>query len=355
MTINTVDNQPTAVSLQVTDYLLVWQAGQAPPTRKLPVSGLAAYYASLSGATFTGAVTISSGGFTVTGNSTITGTLTLSSTLTVSGGGVSVTGNSTVAGTLGVTGALSGALYNYLAGLTLSNDGVSPNSVLDIEAGVCSDSTNAVSIVLGAFTKSTSATWAAGTGNGGMGTGLTIADSTWYHVFAIINAGSPDVYFDTSITAANAPSSTTAFRRIGSFLTDGSAHILGFNQNGDEFIWTAFISESGITSPISTTSVLQSLAGVPPGVKVNALIRAEASGSAPTRVLLNSPAETAVSGTTLASNNNSNLIVQLNSQAVGGWFNIRTNASNQIQSVAGGSTTLIIKTNGWIDTRGRLA
>jgi len=79
---------------------------------------------------------------------------------------------------------------SYLAGLILSNDGTSPNTVLDISAGQCVDSTNAFVINLAAFTKSTGGSWAAGSGSNGMGTGLTIANSTWYHVFAIIKGQS---------------------------------------------------------------------------------------------------------------------------------------------------------------------
>lgn len=105
MTINTVNNQPAAASLQLTDYLLAWQNSQSPSTRKLTVSGLSAYYASLSGATFTGAVTISSGGFAVTGNSTITGTLTLTSSLTISAGGAAITGNLSNSGSITVGAA----------------------------------------------------------------------------------------------------------------------------------------------------------------------------------------------------------------------------------------------------------
>lgn len=125
----------------------------------------------------------------------------------------------------------------YINGYTLSNDGTTPNSVLDIAVGYASDSTNASMITGTTFKKSTAGSWTAGTGNNGMGTGLTIAASTWYHVFAIIKSGAYDVYFDTSATAANAPSGTTYFRRIGSFLTDGSVHILGFNQQGNRIYW----------------------------------------------------------------------------------------------------------------------
>lgn len=148
--------------------------------------------------------------------------------------------------------AIGPQFRSYLAGLQLSNDATTPNSVLDISAGVCRDSTNAATITLGAFTKSTAGTWVAGSGNNAMGAGLTIAASTWYHVFAIINAGAADVYFDTSVTAANAPASTTAHRRIGSFLTDGSAHIVAFTQNGDEFLWK---QEFQNTSAVNTTTV----------------------------------------------------------------------------------------------------
>lgn len=165
-------------------------------------------------------------------------------------------------------------LRSYIAGLTLSNDSGTPDSVLDIAAGQCADSTNAVMINLGAFTKSTGGSWAAGSGGNGMGNGLTIADSTWYHVFAIINSGVPDVYFDTSVTAANAPSLTTAFRRIGSFKTDGSANILAFVQDEETFYWGAIIAEPNISNVTpSSSGTKYVLTGTPPGVKTRALIR----------------------------------------------------------------------------------
>lgn len=48
-----------------------------------------------------GGLTISAGGAAITGNSTVTGTMTISDAVTVSKGGVTVTGNSTITGTLG--------------------------------------------------------------------------------------------------------------------------------------------------------------------------------------------------------------------------------------------------------------
>lgn len=135
--------------------------------------------------------------------------------------------------------AAGSVINGYIYGFTLSNDGGTPNSVLDVAAGYAADSTNASMITGTAFTKSTAGSWVAGTGNNGMGVGLTIANNTWYHVYAIIKGGSYDVYFDTSASAANAPASTTYFRYIGSFRTDGSHNILTFTQYGQTFYWAS--------------------------------------------------------------------------------------------------------------------
>lgn len=243
---------------------------------------------------------------------------------------------------------------SYLAGLTLSNDGVTPNSVLDIAAGTCADSTNTVSISLGVFTKTTGGSWTAGSGAIGMGTGLTIANSTWYHVFAIINAGAADIYFDTSVTASNKPSGTTAFRRLGSFLTDTSAHIVAFSQNGNEFLW--LVPSADATSVGITTSASNQGLGVPAGIVVNALFRASfiATSAADTGLLISSLSE----GNNAAGNPNNSLVssyIAANSSAVttAGAFNIRTNTSSQIRVRGTGNGSYSVATNGWIDTRGR--
>jgi hypothetical protein len=245
-----------------------------------------------------------------------------------------------------------GALRSYLAGLTLANDGVTPNSVLDIAAGACADSTNTVMINLGAFTKSTAGAWVAGSGGNGMGLGLTIAASTWYHVFAIIVAGVPDVYFDTSVTAANLPASTTAFRRLGSFKTDGSSHIIAFSQNGDEFLWTvAQNNANGLTVGNSLVALT-----VPTGIKVNALFRANYNDTAGiSEVIFLSPDETDQGPSGAAASLDLGA-VSAGGPTMGGSFNRRTNTSGQIRAHSTGSTgVLSIGTNGWIDTRGRFS
>lgn len=81
----------------------------------------------------TGGITVSgqisgSGGIIVTGNSFISGTLATSSTFTVSGGGAVVTGNSSVTGTLSVSGLLNGAVGIQDSGVRV----YSPNNTFKI-------------------------------------------------------------------------------------------------------------------------------------------------------------------------------------------------------------------------------
>ncbi len=159
-------------------------------------------------------------------------------------------------------GGGSSVVNGFINGFTLANDGTTPNTVLDEAAGYAADSTNAVMITGTAFKKSTAGTWAAGSGANGMGTGLTIAASTWYHVFAIINGGSYDVYFDTSPTAANAPAGTTAFRYIGSFRTNASSQILAFTQWGQKFKWASNVNDLASGTATSQTSITLT---TPPG------------------------------------------------------------------------------------------
>jgi hypothetical protein len=304
----------------------------------MPISSLGTYYAALSGAAFTGPVSMSS-------------TLTTNGAVTITAGGITVTGTtSTVNGALAVTGPLSGALTNYLSGMILSNDGSTPNTVLDISAGQCADSTNATVVVLPAFTKSTGGAWASGSGSNGMGNGLTIANSTWYHVFAILNGGNPDVYFDTSVTAGNAPTGTTASRRIGSFLTDGSAHIIPFNQAGDLFTWKTPVLDVNAATPTSGAQNAVTIS-VPTGVIVTAqmnLSASYASGGGTTLFVyptfLSATPALAVVKAFVAGTSNAGVVQCLTNNA----------SKVSVKLTYGGSTTYSLETTGWLDQRGRL-
>ena len=241
---------------------------------------------------------------------------------------------------------------SYLAGLTLSNDGGTPNSILDIAAGQCIDSTNAFVINLGAITKSTAGSWAAGSGQNGMGTGLSIAASTWYHVFAILNGGSPDVYFDTSISGNNAPAGTKGFRRIGSFKTDGSSHIIAFTQNGDEFLWKTPIQD--MSAVATSASAASKTFTVPTGLEVWALFKATlswSSGAVVNSVFYPLDMGTQASGTPTGYND---FISNSSSTLSSGSLSVRTNTSAQVGWVSSATTGLVsAATYGWIDARGQ--
>jgi hypothetical protein len=251
-------------------------------------------------------------------------------------------------------GCMGGTIQrSYLAGLTLSNDGTSPNTVLDVAAGMAADSTNATYVTLSStLVKATQGAWAAGSGSNGMGNGLTVAASTWYHVFAIVNGSSPDVYFDTSPAAANAPSGTTAFRRVGSFKTDSSSHIIAFTQNGDDFLWRTPVNDVNVSN--LSTSATNFTLSVPTGVQVIAHTRGYAvSPNAQSNMLCSSPDETG-STTSNSPIGNLNLAFSVTNIGIGYQRDIRTNTSAQEQCVSSASSTTYVEdTNGWIDRRGR--
>jgi hypothetical protein len=239
---------------------------------------------------------------------------------------------------------------SYLGGCQLSNDGSSPTTVLDFAGGVCRDTANATNIVISPMTKSIAGTWAAGSGSHGMGSGLTATANAWYHVFAIIKSGSADIYFDTSISAANAPSGTTATRRIGSILLDGSANIVAFSQNGDEFLLvTPIVNENAATPPSSATLVAIS---VPPNVKVNALLSSTLTfATAGNAIAFYSPDQT---GFSLGLAGSESLRVENSGEQMAGQFNVRTNTSQEINVKAlDGNGTYYLTTQGYIDRRGR--
>jgi len=247
--------------------------------------------------------------------------------------------------TLSTTNLAAFPLRGYLAGLNLANDGVSPNTVIDVSAGICCSDDATTMMSLAAFTKSLAAAWSAGSGNGGLDTG-TVAASTWYHVFVIerTDTGIADVLLSLSATAPVLPANYTKKRRVGAIRTDASSHILAFSQNGDEFLWAAAVGDVNVSN-LGTTPTLFALT-VPTGVKVNALIRAVATPSNVT--LINSPDENAV-GTNAPAGN-----LTIGGGETAGGGNTRTNTGGQIRAVANAASTVFqIATYGWTDKRGR--
>ena len=245
-------------------------------------------------------------------------------------------------------------IAGYLFGLTLSNDVGTPDTVLDIAAGACADSTGTVMITLGDFTKSTAGAWAAGSGQNGMGAGLTLANSTWYHVFACINAGVSDIFFDTGAAGIHALIGTTALRRIGSFKAGSAGAIWKFAQHGDRFDLGTPVSEYNGT-PGVTTGVLLTLVAVPTGVIVTARLSGNMSDltTPNTIAYLSSPTQTdiiAVGG---------GVAITVTTGTISGGpttylAEVDTDTSQRIRRRVNSTTAVLnIVTNGWIDQRGR--
>ncbi len=244
------------------------------------------------------------------------------------------------------------AAQNYLSGLTLSTAGGS--GTMSVAAGVANDSTNASFMTLAALSKTT-ASWAVGSGNGGIDTG-SIANSTWYHFYVIerTDTGVVDVIFSLSASVPTLPTNYTLYRRIGSGKTDGSAHWLAFVQLGDQFLLSTPVAD--ISSPaLSTTPSLISLASVPTGIQVQALMRGALSiGTLGGAILINSPDE--ASGAVSGVSGNVTVGPPLTSFAFAFQPpSVRTNTSAQIRIVAasGSTYTLNMATYGWIDSRGK--
>lgn len=248
--------------------------------------------------------------------------------------------------------ASTGALTGFLGGLTLSTAGSS--GTFGIAAGIASDSTSALSLVLSsAFTKTTSS-WVAGTAAGGLDAG-SIANTTWYHVFII---GSPavtaDILFSLSPTAPTLPGAYTLFRRIGAMKTDASAHWIQFIQIGNNFsLLTQAVDATAVST--GTTSAQTITLSVPTGIVVlaNFSVVLNASGSNSQALYISSLSQTDVAPNISTLTPLSQYTYSLNVFS-SGIHSTYTNTSAQIRfrfSAADGQ--YYINTTGWIDTRGQ--
>jgi hypothetical protein len=240
-------------------------------------------------------------------------------------------------------------LRSYLAGLTLSAAG--GTGTFGIAAGVAADSTNVSMMALASAYTKTTATWAVGSGNGGLDTGA-IANSTWYHVWLIQRTGTGvvDVLFSTSATTPTMPTNYTLKRRIGSMKTDGSAQWVKFTQNGDEFLWDAPVLDLNGTAP--PTSASSATLTVPTGVKVNALLCGNALGQAGGNAVMFSSLDMADTAPAIGGI----ATITCNNAVYMAWAaNVRTNTSAQIRQRSSSITSLLVyaTTLGWIDRRGR--
>lgn len=230
-----------------------------------------------------------------------------------------------------------------IGGLALSTAGSS--GTFGVASGSATDSTNVSYLTLAsAFTKTT-ASWASGTGNGGLDTS-SIANSTWYHAF-LIGGGSNavDVLFSLSPSSPTLPGTYTTFRRLGSMKTDSSAHWVAFFQNGNSFMWNSSIQDlTNVSIPNGSIGSF-AMASVPSGVLVQPIITIEASNASGGSYNVNNGGSTGVGARAGLFATSASFDVIISS--------FTTNATQQLTwfSTAGATATVI--TAGWVDRRGQ--
>lgn len=252
--------------------------------------------------------------------------------------------------------ALLPGAYNTLTGLKLS---VASNTSFSVAVGVAADSTNAVVMVLASAITKTAGAWVVGTGNGGLDTGVVLVANTWYHVYEIRrpDTGVVDILLSTSASAPTMPTNYTQKRRLGSLLTDSSAHFISFLQDGDFFAWATPTNDVSAVNP-GTAAVTRTL-NTPTGVRTRAYIDVGFNAAAPAT---DNPGTiyisdlSAVNVVPNASTGAASFTAYSSPANGSGIVLVMTDTSSQIRSRIGFSTsgtTLYINTIGWFDARGR--
>lgn len=148
------------------------------------------------------------------------------------------------------------AVGSFVIGGVLSNNGSSPNTHIDIAAASVRSGSVFVSSA-STFTKRLDAAWAAGSGNGGLDTGVK-ATNTTYRIWPLRKSvdGSADFIFSASTTAGSVtvPAGYTVVAPngldIGMILTDSGGNIIRFIQDGNYFRWNV----SSFPNDLSTTA-----------------------------------------------------------------------------------------------------
>lgn len=154
---------------------------------------------------------------------------------------------------------------NWISGLVMSLAADTEHDIT-IASGECRDGSNAQNMLLAsAITKRIDASWAVGTGQGGLdGTESSVGTpdvSTWYYIWLIkrSDTGVVDALYSESASSPTMPTDYDYKRLIGAVLTDASANIVGFvafedSGGGVKVRWTALVADH--SAAMSATSAL---------------------------------------------------------------------------------------------------
>jgi hypothetical protein len=253
-----------------------------------------------------------------------------------------------------LTGIASGLPPGHIFGLTLSNNTSDATNDIDIAAGAARDDNNAADLVLSAgITKRLDASWAVGSGNGGLDTG-SIANALYY-VWLIkrSDTGVVDVLFSTSASAPTMPTNYDSKRRIGAFYRSSSA-IRAFTQKGDRFYLATPVVAGGTGTSDNTRQLLTLNCPANMLAMVRAFIR-NGTGGTPSIVVVQPTLETDAAASTSGSPG-----YTFSDNGMTSTFEIEADASSQIayrapNDAGAGNWNIRVMVLGWIDTRGRNA
>ncbi|MBB3520883.1 hypothetical protein [Rhizobium sp. BK456] len=252
----------------------------------------------------------------------------------------------------------SSAVGDFIVGLTLSNNGASPNTHIDFAAGSARTGSSFVSSAT-SLTKRVTGTFAAGTGAGGLDTGAVAANATYFAYALRKDADlSFDIVLSTSATiggiATTLLTGYSIVKCIGVVLTDANSLVRQFVMYPrDEYTFVT-PAKDALNGAISTTSALLALT-VPNGVKVKAKLRFELTSSATTNAaLIHDPAQGILTAGISGDGGNLGAVQVANNYAIGSQ-DVWTNTSKQVRQVAGAAGNIWVWTDGFHFPCGRSA
>ena len=242
---------------------------------------------------------------------------------------------------------------SYLSGLNISV--ATGSNTYSLNPGMATHVTTTIAMTLSSSLSKTTTTWAVGSGNGGLDTGVG-AVSTWYHLYLIKRSDTAvvDSLFSLSAATPTMPASYTYKRRIGSAKTDLFGNWTAYLQNGDWFQWAVPLNDVNATAP-GTAAVTRTLT-VPTGVNVIWVGAADIESTTTGNhfVLITDLGTTDTTPSTTVFTFKSNNGGSTNEGST--QLQVRTDTSAQVRSrtsLSDAATVLNMVTSGWIDRRGR--
>lgn len=258
-----------------------------------------------------------------------------------------------------IAGIAAVALPGFLYGLTIANNNGDLTNDIDVAAGSAAAADGTLMRLTSGLTKRLDAAWAVGSGVGGLMSAAGLVDTTYHcHLIRRPDTGVVELGFDVSATAPTLPASYTQFRRVGSILREAGA-IVRFTQNGDDFLLYDTIQSVNDTNPGGgqVTRVVDTPLGIQTDARLFVSLANTANAGVSHVYLSSLDKDNEVPNSSRSQAGNAANAAGRSTNAGAGPFLVRTDLSAQIRSrlsYSDANVTMVITTEGWIDTRGRL-